>query len=177
MDLSYKYFLPQQLCLPALPFLPAAQTSNLITVIVRGYRGHHIASLAFATGSPQGTTTLHFALICHVIVMMCVKLIGCALSEGILRRQPVNAGWLVRDWWAVQGPWDALSVGAAVENNAWSIAVTDEALCLPDIWRGTRLNAGDHLLSVRGGWLDASENSVFLGETHPMNPNDLIRHC
>lgn len=112
-------------------------------------------------GSPQGTTTPRSPLVCHVIIMMCVKLIGCALSEGILCRLPLNAIWLVWDWRAAQGPWDTQFIGAAVENNAWSIAVTDEALCLPDIWRGTRLNAGDHLLSERGGWLDGYENSMF----------------
>lgn len=117
--------------------------------------------LAFAAGSPWGTTTPRSPLVCHAIIMMCVKLIGSTISEDILCRLPVNASWLVWDWRAAQRPWDTPSIGAVVENNVWSIAVTDEALCLPDIWRGTRLNVGDYLLPERGGRLDGYENSMF----------------
>lgn len=170
MDLPHKYFLPQPLCLHSFTspacrpdIYPHHHHHHHHTRLSRpSYRITGARWLAFATGFPQGTTTRRSPLVCHVIVRMCVKLIGSVLSEGILCRLPVNASWLVRDWWAAQEPWDAPSIGSVGGgDNAWSIAVTDEALCLPDIWRGTRLNAGDHLLSERRGWLDGSQNSMF----------------
>lgn len=174
-------FLP----LPFPPFLPArhpaSSSSSPCKAITAIISHHQPPSAGICNGNPWGhhNSPLSPHSSCHC------NDVGSSHRQRTKWRHPaqarVNASRLVRDWWAEPGPWEAPSIGTAVGNKTWSIAVTDEALCLLDIWRGTRLNAGDRLLSERGGCDWMGLGTVFSlqwwTQTQLLNFNSFKRHC